>query len=500
MDNFNRIRKAKLVLRGAICGDIIGSLYEWHSTKDYNFTLNTNFSRFTDDTVCSIAVADALISGESFAPVLQKWCRKYPNAGYGGNFRRWIKSNSPQAYGSYGNGSAMRVSPVGALATSVDECLALAEKSASVTHNHAEGIKGAQAVALAIYLALNGSSKEDIRLELEHRFNYNLSRNYKEIQADYKFHVSCQKSVPEAIICFLVSSDYESAVRHAVALGGDADTQAAIAGSIAAAYYGEIPDVILSNCMEKLPDEMIIIINRFDSLLEGNRRESQFCYKYPHPAVTTDCVIFGFDGYQLNVLLVKRGGEPYSGWWALPGGFVRLDESAEAGALRELREETQLSPEFIEQFHTYSDPDRDPRERVITIAYLALVKIQEVKGGDDAKDAQWFPLDKIPHLAFDHDVILRDAISRLREKIHFHPIGYELLPDKFTLKELQTLYEAILGIHFDRRNFAKKMIHLEILTQLDEKIWPTPKRRANLYKFNLDKYIELKQRGFRLEF
>lgn len=228
--------------------------------------------------------------------------------------------------------------------------------------------------------------------------------------------------------------------------------------------------------------------------------DKNYCYKYPHPAVTTDCVIFGFDGDKLNVLLVKRGGEPYIGRWAFPGGFVRIEESAEDGALRELREETQLTPAFVEQFHTYSSPERDPRERVITIAYLALVRISEVKGGDDAAEAKWFPIDKVPHLAFDHDVILRDALARLRERIHFHPIGYELLPEKFTLKELQSLYEAVLGIRFDRRNFAKKMLHLNILTLLDETVWPTPKRQANLYSFNLEKYNELKRRGFRLEF
>lgn len=226
----------------------------------------------------------------------------------------------------------------------------------------------------------------------------------------------------------------------------------------------------------------------------------QYCYNYPHPAVTTDCVIFGFDGTQLKVLLIKRGIEPYKGRWAFPGGFLNPDESAEQGALRELTEETGFKAEYVEQFHTYSNPERDPRERVITIAYLALVKIGEVKGGDDACDADWFAVDKIPQLAFDHDLILRDAMARMRERIHFHPIGYELLPEKFTLKELQNLYEAILGIHFDRRNFAKKMHHLDILTQLDETVWPTPKREANLYKFNLDKYCELKQRGFRLEF
>ena len=233
---------------------------------------------------------------------------------------------------------------------------------------------------------------------------------------------------------------------------------------------------------------------------ENKTEDGLYCYKYPHPAVTTDCVIFGFDGEKLNVLLVKRGGPPYLGWWAFPGGFVKMDESAETSARRELKEETQLSAGYMEQLHTYSAPGRDSRERVITIAYLALVRISEVKGGDDAAEAQWFPIDQVPHLAFDHDYILRDALARLRERIHFHPIGYELLPEKFTLKQLQALYESVLGIRFDRRNFAKKMLHLDILTQLDETVWPTPKREANLYKFNLEKYNELKRRGFRLEF
>lgn len=231
-----------------------------------------------------------------------------------------------------------------------------------------------------------------------------------------------------------------------------------------------------------------------------NDGNNKYCYRYPHPAVTADCVIFGFDGSQLNVLLVERGGEPYRGWWAFPGGFVGIDESCEDGALRELQEETQLTPGYVEQFHTYSDPGRDPRERIITVAYLALVRLQDVKGGDDAKEARWFPLDKVPQLAFDHDTILRDALARLRERIHFQPLGYELLPEKFTLKELQTLYESILGVRFDRRNFAKKMLHLDILTSLDETVWPTPRREAKLYKFNLDKYKELKRHGVRQEF
>lgn len=228
--------------------------------------------------------------------------------------------------------------------------------------------------------------------------------------------------------------------------------------------------------------------------------ENKYCYRYPHPAVTTDCAIFGFDGNQLKILLVRRGIEPFKERWAFPGGFLNIDEPAEEGALRELKEETGLSTAYLEQFHTYSDPARDPRERIITIAYLALVRIQDVAGGDDAAEARWFAVDEAPRLAFDHDVILQDALQRLRERICFHPVGYDLLPEKFTLRELQTLYEAILGIRFDRRNFAKKMLHLDILNQLDETTWPTPKREANLYSFNLEKYNKLKQNGFRLEF
>ena len=228
--------------------------------------------------------------------------------------------------------------------------------------------------------------------------------------------------------------------------------------------------------------------------------EKQYCYKYPHPAVTTDCVIFGFDGMKLNVLLIERGVEPYKGRWAFPGGFLNMDESADEGARRELKEETNLSAAYVEQFGTFSDPNRDPRERVITIAYFALVKLQDVKGGDDAAKAQWFPMDQIPQLAFDHDRRLRKAMDCLRERIHFKPVGFDLLPEKFTLKQLQMLYEAILGVNFDRRNFSKKMLHSELLTPLDETVWPTSKREAKLYSFNKEKYNELKEKGFRLEF
>ena len=211
-------------------------------------------------------------------------------------------------------------------------------------------------------------------------------------------------------------------------------------------------------------------------------------------------MIFGFDGSELQVLLIERGIEPFKGKWAFPGGFLNMDETAGEGAMRELKEETGLENAYIEQFNTYSEPGRDPRERVITIAHYALVRIQEVKGGDDAAKAQWFPIDEVPQLAFDHDKILRDAMRKLRERIHFEPIGFELLPEKFTMRELQILYESILGVKFDRRNFAKKMMHYELLNQLDETVRPTAKRDALLYSFNKDNYELFKKKGFQLEF
>ena len=173
--------------------------------------------------------------------------------------------------------------------------------------------------------------------------------------------------------------------------------------------------------------------------------ELKYHYKYPHPSVTTDCVIFGFDGTRLNVLLIERGNDPYKGCWAFPGGFLNMDESALEGAKRELYEETGLRDAYIHQFHAFSAPDRDPRERVISIAYFALVRLTDVKAGDDAAKAQWFPLDEIPPLAFDHDKMLREALKALRRLIHFEPIGVELLPENFTKTQLRSLYEAILG-------------------------------------------------------
>lgn len=228
--------------------------------------------------------------------------------------------------------------------------------------------------------------------------------------------------------------------------------------------------------------------------------ELKYHYKYPHPSVTTDCVIFGFDGVKLKVLLIERGLEPFRGRWAFPGGFLKMDEAAEQGALRELEEETGLTGAYIKQFHTFTDPERDPRERVITIAYYALVRIRDVKGGDDAARAQWFDLDEIPALAFDHDRILRMAMQELRRQIHFEPIGFELLPEKFTMSALQHLYEAILDVKFDRRNFSKKMLHFGLLDQLEERAKVSQARESILYTFNAERYNEMKHKGFQLEF
>ncbi len=258
------VSSAKLVLLGAICGDIIGSCYEFAATKDYDFNLFTFKSRFTDDTVCSIGIADALIHKEPFEGWLQYWCRKYPRAGYGYMFRSWIYSDTMEPYNSWGNGSAMRVSAVGAYANSLEEVMELAKKSAEITHNHPEGIKGAQATALAIHLALTGKTKEEIKCAIESNFAYDLNRKYDDIQPGYGFDVSCQGSVPESIIAFLESDDYESAVRKAVAFGGDADTMGAITGGIAAAFYGEIPSYILDEGLNRLPEEIKTVINKFN--------------------------------------------------------------------------------------------------------------------------------------------------------------------------------------------------------------------------------------------
>lgn len=226
-----------------------------------------------------------------------------------------------------------------------------------------------------------------------------------------------------------------------------------------------------------------------------------FAYEYKRPSLTADSVIFGFDGQSLNVLLVKRGIDPFKGKWALPGGFLRMNETIYQCAQRELTEETNFREVYMEEFGVYSDVHRDPRGRVITTAFYALTPMQEVHGADDAAEAKWFRLDNVPALAFDHDRILRDAYHRLREDLHFRPVGFELLPEKFTMPQLQRLYEAILDFHFDRRNFMKKMLATGILEDTGTKEPNTAHRAATYYRFNHSAYHQFKnRRNFNLEF
>jgi 8-oxo-dGTP diphosphatase len=227
----------------------------------------------------------------------------------------------------------------------------------------------------------------------------------------------------------------------------------------------------------------------------------KYTYDYPRPAVTADCVIFGFDAGELKVLLIERGIEPFQNCWALPGGFLGIEEDAETCARRKLKEETALGNIYIEQLFTFSSIQRDPRFRVISIAYYALVKLSDypVGAGTDTNKVKWFTLSEVPDLAFDHSEILKTAINRLQGKIKYQPIGFELLPDKFTIPELHQLYEIILQKNIDRRNFRKKMLSFDFL--IDENEWVTgaPNRAPKLYRFDKQKYQELSEKGFYFE-
>ncbi len=221
-------------------------------------------------------------------------------------------------------------------------------------------------------------------------------------------------------------------------------------------------------------------------------------YEYPHPAVTTDCVVFGFDGKSLHLLLVERGIDPFKGSWALPGGFLRMDETLERGALRELREETGVENIYMEQFHAFSGVQRDPRERVITVAFLALVRKSDYRliAGDDAARASWFELDEMPPLAFDHHEIIALARRRLPEMIRLKPVVFRLLDKKFSMDELRRLYEAVNGIAYDRRNFARKMSSTGLLRNEGISTVASHNRFPNLYSFDEEAYE--KETGDRL--
>ena len=226
-----------------------------------------------------------------------------------------------------------------------------------------------------------------------------------------------------------------------------------------------------------------------------------FTYQYPRAALTVDCVVFGFDEGELKVLLIERALEPFKGKWALPGGFVRVDETLDEAARSELEEEAGLRNVFLEQLYTFGAVDRDPRERVVSVAYYALVKLAgfSTKAATDAADARWFPISKVPRLAFDHANILATALTRLKGKVRYQPIGFELLPPKFTLSQLQHLYEAVLGAEVDKRNFRKKVLSFDLLVPLKETQMAGRHRPAQLFHFDTDKYEKLKKRGFNFE-
>jgi 8-oxo-dGTP diphosphatase len=224
-------------------------------------------------------------------------------------------------------------------------------------------------------------------------------------------------------------------------------------------------------------------------------------YQYPRPALTVDAVVFGLDDEDLKVLLIRRDLEPFQGKWALPGGFVRVEESLEDAVRRELREETGISDVFLEQLYTFGAVDRDPRERVVTVAYYALVKLSDhrIKAATDARDAAWFAVSEARNLAFDHDQILAVALARLKAKVRYQPIGFELLPPQFTLSQLQRLYETILEVPLDKRNFRKKILGMDFLVALDEVEKDVAHRAARLYRFDRKKYQQLQKRGFNFE-
>lgn len=251
------------LMLGAIAGDIIGSVYEKNPFKGIDFPLFGDACCFTDDTVLTIAVADSLLHEASFEGKIRAYALQYPNVGYGSTFIKWMNKEIKGPYNSWGNGSAMRVSPVGFAAEDLDEALELAKQSAQITHNHPEGIKGAQAVAAAVFLARSGFGKTLIKDHIERKYDYRLDQTLAEIRPSYQFDVSCQGSVPQSIIAFLESNSWESAVRNAVSLGGDSDTMACIAGAIAEAFYGSVPVEVELEVMKRIPVEFKILIEAF---------------------------------------------------------------------------------------------------------------------------------------------------------------------------------------------------------------------------------------------
>jgi ADP-ribosylglycohydrolase len=248
---------------GAIAGDIIGSVYEWNNIKTKDFVLFSARCVFTDDSILTIALADSIMMGTPYEDNLRMFCQLYPHRGYGGSFLYWANNPESGPYNSWGNGAAMRISPVGYAYNDLDTVLKKAKEFTEVTHNHPEGIKGGQATAAAIFLARKGESKTAIKEFIEKKFHYDLSKNVDEIRRTYEFDVSCQGTVPQAIRAFIDSSDFEDAIRTAVSLGGDADTLACITGGVAQAFYGSVPEAIQQKVYSILDDRLGEITQRF---------------------------------------------------------------------------------------------------------------------------------------------------------------------------------------------------------------------------------------------
>ena len=251
------------LILGAISGDVIGSAYEWNNIKTKDFNIFARSLVFTDDSVLTFATMDVLLNNKDYTGTYQEYARKYPGRGYGRRFKGWINSYNPKPYNSWGNGSAMRVSPVGWACNTIEEVMAEAKRSAEVTHNHPEGIKGAQATAIAVFMARTGKSKDDIKDFITEKFEYNLNRKIDDIRPRFRFDESCQGTVPESIIAFLESTDYETSIKLAISLGGDSDTIACITGGIAEAFYKEIPMHISEKVIQVLPLDILDLINKF---------------------------------------------------------------------------------------------------------------------------------------------------------------------------------------------------------------------------------------------
>ena len=249
---------------GALTGDIVGSIYEWNNIKTTEFPLFQDHCRFTDDSVLTVALAESILTGEEYATLMKRYFRNYPDAGYGSNFLRWAQSDSATPYNSWGNGAAMRISPVAWACGTLSEVLQKAEQYSLPTHNHPEGVKGAQATAAAVFLARTGASKQQIRRYVCETFGYDLSLSCDQIRPEYSFDVSCQGTVPQAMVAFLESCDFESAIRLAISLGGDSDTLAGITGGIAQAFYGGVPEPIAARALNFLDESLRRVTMEFE--------------------------------------------------------------------------------------------------------------------------------------------------------------------------------------------------------------------------------------------